>query len=269
MKKLLFPFLLASACLIAQPPDGGRRGPMGFGPGPGGPGGPRFNRTVTGAPYSAVEVTTEQQTLAGGNVIQHQTSTTITRDGQGRVRMESEFTHPGPSGTVTEKRITISDPVAGYVHEIDPQAKTVSSHAIRPAPTTTSTTRTRPAGAGPRALAAGQANPNVKTEDLGAQSMNGVLASGTRVTHTIAAGTVGNALPITSVRETWMSSDLQVPVMTKTVDPRFGTRITQLTNINRGEPDATLFQVPTGYTVRQGRGPGGRGPRPPAGGGIQ
>src|SRR5579883_1114014 len=184
MMKLLSTVLFVTACLMAQPPDGPGRGPRGFGPGPGGPGGPggpRLNRTVTGAPYSAVEVTTEQQALPGGNVIQRQTSRTIARDGQGRVRTETEFTHPGPTGTVTEKRVTISDPVAGYVHEIDPQNKTVNSRAVRmPA-------ANPPANRPLRSNGVRQADPNVKTEDLGAQSLNGVLATGTRVTHTIPA----------------------------------------------------------------------------------
>ena len=266
MKKLLFTALFASACLLAQPPGGGgRRGPMGFGPGPGGPGGPRLNRVVTGAPYSAVEVTSEQQALAGGNAIQRQTSVSVARDGQGRVRTESTFNRPGANGTNTSvSRITISDPVAGYVHEIDPQNKVVSSRAIRPSGGTAATTGSGTNGPRSRANAGSRpADPNVQTEDLGTQNLNGVLAAGTRVTRTIPAGSIGNALPISIVRETWISSDLQVPVMIKTVDPRFGTRITQLTNINRGEPEATLFQVPTGYAVRQ------MGRRPGAGGAIQ
>ena len=60
-----------------------------------------------------------------------------------------------------------------------------------------------------------------------------------------------------------MSDDLKVPVMVKHSDPRSGTSTTQLTNIVRAEPDATLFTVPSGYTVQKG-GPGwgsGRGPR--------
>ena len=91
-------------------------------------------------------------------------------------------------------------------------------------------------------------------EDLGTQTMNGVAAAGTRVTRTIAAGVIGNAQPIQIVRETWVSSDLKVPVMVKTTDPRFGTTVTQLTGITRSEPAATLFQTPADYTVRQGRG---------------
>jgi hypothetical protein len=35
----------------------------------------------------------------------------------------------------------------------------------------------------------------------------------------------------------------------------------ELTNLLRGEPDATLFTVPSDYTVKKMGGPGGGGPR--------
>jgi hypothetical protein len=43
--------------------------------------------------------------------------------------------------------------------------------------------------------------------------------------------------------------------MIKTSDPRFGTTVTQLTNVVRSEPDAALFQTPADYTVSKGHGP--------------
>ena len=76
------------------------------------------------------------------------------------------------------------------------------------------------------------------------------------------------------VTERWYSSDLQTVVMTKRSDPRMGETTFTLTNILRSEPDASLFQVPSDYTVvagRPGRGPGrrfddaGRGERCEAG----
>jgi hypothetical protein len=60
------------------------------------------------------------------------------------------------------------------------------------------------------------------------------------------------------VRETWISTDLKVPVMVRISDPRSGTTTTQLTNVNRTEPDPSLFQAPADYkVVKGGRGPGG------------
>jgi hypothetical protein len=99
--------------------------------------------------------------------------------------------------------------------------------------------------------------------------MNGTMASGTRVTRTIPAGTIGNSQAIETVRETWMADDLKVPLMTKVADPRTGTTVTELMNVNRSQPDPSLFQIPSDYTVKKGpggpgggRGPGGRGPGP-------
>ena len=260
--KLFAAGLAATACLIAQPPHG----PHGFGPGPGGPGfrgpgGPPPAGTVAGAPFSGVEVHTRQQVLANGTTIQQQDSTKIARDGQGRVRRES--TRQTPDGkTVT--RVSITDPVAGVAYDLDPADKVAYSHPAhfpnRPPqqqPQQQQAARAR----APRAAAPNDVN--MKRETLAAQSINGVIATGSRVTHTIPAGTIGNSAPIETVHETWMADDLKMPVKTRMTDPRTGTSTTELTNILRGEPDATLFTVPSDYTVKKA-GPGGpRGGGPP------
>src|SRR5690349_15959798 len=245
--KLFAAGLAATACLIAQPPHG----PHGFGPGPGGPGfrgpgGPPPADTVAGAPFSGVEVHTRQQLLANGTTIQQQDSTKIARDGQGRVRRES--TRQTPDGkTVT--RVSITDPVAGVAYDLDPANKVAYSHPAHfpnrpPQQQQEQAARAR----GMRQPAAN--DPNMKRETMAAQSIHGVIASGTRVTQTIPAGTIGNSAAIETVHETWMADDLKVPVKTRMTDPRTGTSTTELTNVLRGEPDAALFTVPSAYTVQ-------------------
>jgi hypothetical protein len=93
---------------------------------------------------------------------------------------------------------------------------------------------------------------NVTTESLGTQTINGISATGTRTTRTIAAGEIGNDKPIQIVTERWYSATLQMNIMTKRTDPRIGTTTYQLTNISRDEPSESLFQVPTDYTLEQG-----------------
>jgi hypothetical protein len=235
-----------------------------------GPGfGPGMGRTVTGAPYSGQETTEETQTLSNGNVITRKESVNIYRDGSGRTRTERTVTEGRPGQTATAQAatrtvVTIHDPVGGTTSELDTTARTAhtqqipgfrgnSGGGVRPNAAEAGNRPGRANGAGN-----GPANdPNVTTESLGMQTINGVQATGTRVTRTIPAGRIGNAQPITMVTETWHSPDLQRPVMIKTVDPRSGTRVTQLTNITRTEPDPTLFQVPSDFTVTKG----GRGPR--------
>ena len=46
--------------------------------------------------------------------------------------------------------------------------------------------------------------------------------------------------------------------MTRHSDPRYGETTYRLTNISRAEPAATLFQVPSDYTVKENPAPGTR-----------
>jgi hypothetical protein len=94
----------------------------------------------------------------------------------------------------------------------------------------------------------------VNTEQLGNQTIEGVLAEGQRVTVTIEAGKIGNERPIVTVNERWYSPELQTVIFSKNSDPRMGETTYKLINIDRSEPDPSLFQVPTDYTVEEGPG---------------
>jgi hypothetical protein len=97
-----------------------------------------------------------------------------------------------------------------------------------------------------------------KTEQLGKQDIEGVSAEGTRNTVTIPAGTIGNERPLEIVFERWYSPELQLVVMTRHSDPRFGETVYRLTNISREEPARSLFEVPANYTIKEGPTPGRR-----------
>jgi hypothetical protein len=88
-----------------------------------------------------------------------------------------------------------------------------------------------------------------RTEELGVQNIEGVDAEGSRTITTIPAGAIGNERPIEITYEKWYSRDLQLVVMSKHNDPRFGEQTYRLTNIVRNEPDSSLFTLPTGYTL--------------------
>ena len=96
-----------------------------------------------------------------------------------------------------------------------------------------------------------------KTESLGKQMIEGIEAEGTRSTATIAAGEIGNRLPIEIVDERWYSPELQTLLISKHHDPRSGETIYRLTNINRSEPDRSLFEVPSDYYTLDVVKPGG------------
>ena len=262
-------FVLSTACIYAQ--DGGPPpGPPGMrGPGPGpfghmGPGFGRFGKVVTGAPYSADVSNQSVQTLSDGNTVQHSTTGHIARDSMGRTYSQETITG-GPFGQGGPVVVTfINDPVAGYSFMLNANTKVATRRAI-PKPSS-GTPPTAGWANGPRRP---RDSANVVTSDLGTQTIAGVNAQGKSVTHTVRAGAMGNAQPIISTNETWYSPDLQVIVLAKRKDPRMGQSTYSLTNIQRAEPAAALFQVPSDYTVqdaaagRQGRfrGPGGPPPQ--------
>jgi hypothetical protein len=210
---------------------------------------------VTGAPYSATEVLTEQQTLANGNNISNKWQSNVYRDNQGRTRTEETVTPPASSGKSAYTIVTIFDPVAGLRYVLDSSTMTARQSPVPRLPGT-------PAGTPPPNRPARTGRPDTTTTDLGTSTINGEAAKGTQLTETIPAGAIGNTQPIQVVRVTWVSTELNVPVQIKSSDPRNGSRDMELTNIAHGEPSASLFVVPAGYTIQQGGGRGPGGPRP-------
>ena len=91
------------------------------------------------------------------------------------------------------------------------------------------------------------------TEQLGKQRIEGVECEGARLVTTVPAGAIGNERPIETVNETWYSPELQMMILSKRSDPRFGESIYRVTNISRSEPEAALFQVPSGYVIIDSR----------------
>jgi uncharacterized protein YdeI (BOF family) len=230
-------------------------------------------KVVKNAPYSAKQVHEHTQTLADGTHISTTTTTTIYRDSSGRTRTE-----------VNDEIVTIVDPIVGATYRLNTKAQTVSTIrqiTINPVmelsnpellnkiagsleaqatfSTTTPTgnvTVTYDRGGGPLPL---PNNGEFTRESLGTQSMEGLVVEGTRLTHTIQAGEIGNDRPINSVTEQWYSPELQLYVLTKTSDPRNGESVTRLTEVNRADPDSSLFQVPANYRLLSGVGPIGTG----------
>src|SRR5258706_3157342 len=232
-----------------------------------------FDRLVKGAPYSAQAITEMTQILSDGNRIVNTSTAAVYRDGEGRTRREQTLKAIGPFASAGEqfKTISINDPVAGVAYVLEPH-----THAPRKI-------QGLVVGAGHsagfKAAGAGEGNvifnrtPNgevqlrrgnpetkmieekqrtgFRNEDLGPQAVEGVNALGTRTTITIPAGQIGNERAIEIVDERWFSPELKTMVMTRHSDPRSGEVVYRLTNINRTEPDHSLFEVPGDYTLRE------------------
>jgi hypothetical protein len=102
-----------------------------------------------------------------------------------------------------------------------------------------------------RSLSSGEQGQTTSV-DLGSQVIEGVVANGVRTSFTIPAGQIGNDRPLTVMTEVWTSPDLRAVVYSKRTDPRTGEQTFRLTDIQRTEPDASLFTVPSDFTMSDG-----------------
>jgi hypothetical protein len=258
IRTTLIGLLVLAASALAQPPGPGRgRGPGGFGGPPEGGmmGQGRFlgaeagmpGRVVKNAPYSGDVVTESSQTLPDGNRIRQSSTVRVYRDSEGRTRREQSLrTLNGLAPNANLPQVVfINDPVAGANYALNTSDKTASRSTWTP--------RMGDGHKGPPPDATGfrarRQNPNVKTESLGKQTIEGVVAEGTRTTMTIPAGEIGNEQPIQVVSETWYSPELQAVVLSKRTDPRSGEHTSRLTNLTRTEPSHALFEVPSDFKV--------------------
>lgn len=247
---LLIATLIAAGSAVAQEPPPPPHDMMMGGPGVmGGPTGDfGEGKTVKGVPLSGEIVTTRDTTLGDGNKIHNESQSKVYRDAEGRVRRELGVDLAMPStGKIKRNLIIITDPVAGTRYMLNPDNKTARQAPLRGG-----------THAGPDGEAQGHAHAMatmggpgaVNRESLGTKAINGIQAEGIRVTRTIPAGAMGNEKDITVSTDRWYSPDLQIAVMTVHTDPMMGTVTTKLVNVTPGAPDASLFQVPSDYTVR-------------------
>jgi hypothetical protein len=204
---------------------------------------------VTGAPFSAVAVSETKQTLADGNTIDRKVQSNFYRDSQGRTRRETTLPL-GPLAASGQPKtfVMLHDPVAGTTYVLHPDAKEAEQ---LPTPPNGANHRTGLQTKFEAHLQEETANGTLKQEDLGVQIINGLSAKGTRYTKTIPAGQIGNERPIIVTSERWYSPDLQMVVKSTRNDPRFGTTTYTVTSLQQQEPAASLFNVPSDYTVKQ------------------
>jgi hypothetical protein len=222
------------------------------------------------------------QTLSDGTHITQTTTGTVARDSQGRTRQDAPLPMIGNlSATNAPHLVFILDPVAQVSYTLNLTDKTAQKMPAPPfsGPNAAMANEKLFLQMGPQVSVSTEgpvpmpplapmpqmsAMPvqridisrndvaNTTTEDLGAQTMEGALVTGTRMTRTIPTGQIGNDAPIKIVTEVWTSPDLKTVVYSKRSDPRMGEQTFQLKNIVRAEPDPSLFSVPAGFTITDG-----------------
>jgi hypothetical protein len=195
------------------------------------------DKPVKGAPYAAEAVTETTQTLADGNRITRKSSANVYRDSAGRTRREETMSAMGPwaAGGDAPKVIFIQDPAASAGYHLDPQTHVAHKMPMGKGAFFFSQTGT---------VASGQ--KNVTFQRMVAPPA-GAEVSG-------AVGAVAIAAPGAKISKADVKTESlgkQTIDMSRRSDPRFGETVYRLTNIQRSEQPASLFEVPPDYTVAE------------------
>lgn len=201
---------------------------------------PNNVRLVTGAPYSAFGTSETVSTSADGSRVVRHNTIRMWRDSDGRTRSEFSLSSiGGPTPVEINTKLTvIDDPTAGQRYLLQPDGRVVvvpiSACRVADDPDLT-VGPPRPANLSLRVS---------RPVPLGVRQVNGETATGSRVEATIPAGAMGNEQPVKMSAEQWYGKDLKVVVEATYRDPRTGETRYRLREIQRDEPDASLFRLP-------------------------
>jgi hypothetical protein len=217
------------------------------------PGNAPANFAVTGAPYSGHQVFTSVSSN-GTPFSASPNGTGQYRDSHGRVRTDPKQVSvraAGP-GNMMPPLVEIEDPVAGFFYILNPASQTAyrlkaafRSVAFQPNQNMAQQagTRTGPNGS------------TVTIENLGQQIISGVTATGQRTTNIYPPGTYSqNDKEIVTVNERWIDPKTGVVILMKNAGLRVNTT-DSIPDYQEGDPEASLFQIPSGYTIVDETGP--------------
>ena len=228
-------------------------------------------------PYTAQFKITSERTLANGTTITRESTELVAVDPEGR-RLNVTTTQ-GTGETPERAMYRLNDPVARTNANWSVPGKSVTVTKMPPLPEPgqartgcwSSSTVVTNSVAGPDdrtggiSIVAGgigggagsasvgtqvrAANQETTREDLGTQTIQGLVTKGTRTTRTTPAGAIGNDAPIVRTTETWLAHSPTLVVREVTDDPVTGKLTKELVELSQSEPDPATFQPPEGYVV--------------------
>jgi len=230
---------------------------------------------IKAAPFQASFQTESRQLLADGSTITNNQSGKMARDSEGRTYLELTTTRGPASNPSTYTSININDPATRthivlmpdihVAHRYERPAPSANAAQMHPVPA--SGTTAEASGSGSSAPAIRSVNPDdlnsrpaappnsrsslppMQKEDLGEESIDGVLVRHYRETRTIPAGEQGNDRDLIITSEFWYSKQLRLNLKSTRNDPRFGEENLTLSGLERNEPQPSLFEIPADYKV--------------------
>jgi hypothetical protein len=199
---------------------------------------------ATGRPFSGTDTIEWTHNLEDGSIVTTHLTAVVARDSQGRIYREHRNFVPANSSQPSKL-------IDKIFYDPNAHTKTTCTVATRQCSISAyyAPVSFTPAPAGPR----DNGTRYLTRESLGNNTLEDLSVVVTRETLTIKAGAVGNDHPLAITHEFWYSPDLQINLSVTRKDPREGTQVVKLVDLNRSEPDPAMFQVPADFTVQDHR----------------
>jgi hypothetical protein len=189
------------------------------------------------APFTATARIVFVRRLEDGSTITRKNHCLVARDSSGRVFRESRLlTHDDDEHQSPLTRILFINPVSHERYACDPGGRVCRVSAYHPF--------------APQRLSNYMGgNGHTTHVPLGVSNVSGVQTVGSRDFTIIPAEQASTNRPITLAAEYWYSEQLGMNITLKRFDPRTGTQTFLLDQLNLGEPDPRLFEVPKGARI--------------------
>jgi hypothetical protein len=201
-----------------------------------------FVTPVPNAPFSATVEIVSKTKLQDGSFDIHTTTSHIARDAAGRIYNERRaLVSTAVQGDPALLGALIFDPNTRLSTSLDPFSHLARQRVLPP--------RAERATAILPLLGPHSGGHLAKEEDMGEQTLSGIVLHGTRKSWTVPAALSGTGKELEIVDQYWYSPDLSIYTMIQHDDPRTGEQIVAVKNISRTEPDAALFSIPSGYRI--------------------
>jgi hypothetical protein len=188
-------------------------------------------------PFTADYKITWVRTLANGTTITHESTEMRAVNTQGRSMTAVTETNEATGQQTT--RVTVRDGAAQTLTIWDVPGTKATVNSTRPV-------------ANPCAPKKAAIPLKSTTENLGTDTIDGIEARGVKTTTTVPAGARGNSEPLVRTHETWQAIGIGPMVLDVRIvddEPEAGKMTKELTNVSMSEPDASVFDPPSGYEV--------------------
>jgi len=219
-----------------------------------------------GKPFLGDRVQTSDFVAKDGTKGTHVFPGRVARDNTGRVMIERVIQVLEPNASEAEiagaERITlICDPVSNVFIHLSSRTRTATvRRGASSAPTNVAANPHLCTGhIFPNAHT--KPMPNVEFEDLGFRLIEGGEAHGGRFTRTDDANSETKA-SLPRIREIWASDQLGATLVEILSSPVRGTGRIELVHLTLKQPDASLFEIPPGYTITEETGSATLQPKP-------